>query len=127
MGQIQGAINNVLGTALAATTLQKHIAGQAESNKLAKAEMAFKKAETEKELNALQKEASVTEKEINLLKENKIPETGTKGEAFTYNIYQQDMSEDIQKRNLALRTAQQKIEAKKLQIETYEKVLGGKK
>lgn len=127
MGAIQNSINQMLGTVAGAVTLGTHIAGQAEANELTKADLAVKQSETEQEVMSLQDQATVYQKEIGLLNENKIPVEGSEGQLSTYNVFEQDLAPEIRKRSLALDVAMKKIAAKQLQIETYKKALGGKR
>lgn len=122
---IQSAINQALATGALAIGGAKHISEEAEANRLKKGEIGVKSAEAQEEVAGLEAEATKLSSELKLLGENKIPQ-GEEGQ-YIYNVFNQDLAPDIEKRKLALKTAQSKIEAKKIQIEAYQKIIGGKK
>lgn len=124
MGAIQGAIDNLVSTATAAAAVGKHFKEQEESKALQKGMMEEQRTDTKAQIAELSEKESLLKDELKVFKEGGMFDAD--GNAVK-NAFGQDVSMDIRKRKLALRTVREKIQAKALQVEAYNRLLGGKK
>lgn len=137
MGAIQNSINNMLTTAAAGIAVAKKVDSKEEPKEekevktsevnpekeaLKQADTMLKKADAEEALSKLQDAYKVSNAELKQWKKGMV-DVGN----GTYMQTNDDLSSDIKMRKKALKVMKEKITARKLQVETYAKLIGGKK
>ena len=132
MGAIQGAVNQMLGSAAVAATAVKHIGEQKEAAKTKALEDVISVGE---DLPKLKEEAEgLANTNLNLAKEEEaLYELGKTQDAFksqddveAYKSLRQGLDKDKEMAQVALNTVMDKIEARRQLLARSSKILGGK-
>lgn len=89
---------------------------------LKQADIMLKKVGAEEEMNKLKGEYNESKSELNRWKQGLVDVGGG-----NYMTTQDDLSVDIKMRQKSLKLIREKIKAKKIQIDAYKSMLGGKK
>ncbi|MBO7735616.1 MAG: hypothetical protein J6S67_23825 [Methanobrevibacter sp.] len=135
---IQNSLNSVVGALAGAALAGKHAKDKKEKEDLKQQEQVetvdenaealkqantmLKKAGVEEDLGKLQEEYKKDKEELGQWKQGLV-DVGN----GTYMKTNDDLSEDIKMRNKALKVMRQKMKAKRMQIDAYKNMLGGKK
>jgi hypothetical protein len=136
MGAIQNEVNQLLGTAAVVAGGVKHLKGQekeveakkeenALNEKLKIAEAKVQEAELGEKIYNQGVDIKQQKKDLKTAKAGIDPEAHTVYGGVVFN--EEEMKNDIAKRQLALRTAEEKQKAMKLQRESFRELIGGKK
>lgn len=89
---------------------------------LKQADIMLKKADAEEELDKLEQEYKSSSAELKQWKKGLV-DVGN----GSYMPTNEDLSQDIKMRKKSLKIMKEKIKARKMQLDTYKKLLGGKK
>ena len=124
MGAIQNSLNSITTSVAAGVLAAKGIGqGEDESAKaLKEADTLLKKSEAEEALGKLKDQYDIDSKELKQWKQGKV-DVGN----GNYMETNEDLSKDIKMRKKSLKIMKEKIKARKLQLDTYSSMLGGKK